>query len=107
MLSVKKLLYKVITYFNVVVPRVATFTESYTLQANIARTVTVSPSQLGLSGGIEPLMVSVTSQNARYNNWFMDNSEYVAGVGIAIRMYSSTATTQRVTVKLLYRQIAN
>lgn len=85
--------------------RVATFTESYTLQANAVRTVTISPSQLGLSGGIEPLMVSVTSQNARYNNWFIDNSEYVAGVGIAIRMYSSTLRTERVTVRFLYRQI--
>ena len=81
------------------------FTENYTLQANTVRVVTVTPSQLGVSGGITPLMVSVTSSNPRYNNWFMDYSDYIAGGGIAIRTYSSTARTEKVTVRFLYKQI--
>lgn len=85
--------------------RVAKFNDSYTLQANTARTVTVTPAQLGLSGGIEVLSVDVVSANARFNNWFMDNGPYVAGGGIAIRMYSSTTRTERIYVTVAYRQV--
>ena len=91
--------------FSINTVRLAMFTENYTLQANTVRVVIVTPSQLGVSGGITPLMVSVTSSNPRYNNWFMDYSDYIAGGGIAIRMYSSALRTEKVTVRFLYKQI--
>ena len=107
MLNLKKLLTKILNYFDVVMPRVATFTERYTLYANQARRVTITPTQLGLSGAIAPLMVSVSADTPHYNNWFLETGEYVTGTGITISMYSSTDRTESVTVKLLYRQIAS
>lgn len=104
-LDLKEWISKATKQFGIVMPRVASFTESYTLYANTARTVTITPANLGLSGVIDPLLVTVTSENARYNNWFMDNSEYIGGTGINIRFYSPTARTEKITVKLLYRQV--
>ena len=87
--------------------RVIRFNDSYTLQANTARIVTVTPAQLGLSGGIEILSIDITSEHARYNNWFIDNSPYIAGVGIQIRLFSLTARTERIYVTVTYRQISD
>ena len=83
----------------------ATFSENYTLQAGTVREVTVTPTQLGISGlNLTPLMVTVSSTN-RLNNWFCDNSEYIGGTGINLRMYSASARTVPVTVTFLYKLI--
>ena len=107
MLNLKKLLTKILNNFAVVQPRVATFSERYNLTANQARQVTITPAQLGLSGIVEPLMVTVSADSAHYNNWFVETGEYVAGTGITVSMFSSTTRVAPITVKLLYRQIAS
>ena len=81
----------------------ASFSENYTLQAGTVREVTVTPTNLGIAGlALEPLMVTVSSTD-RLNNWFCDNSEYIGGTGINLRMYSASARTVPVTVTLLYK----
>lgn len=83
--------------------QVATFSQNYTLYANTARTVTVSPTDLGLSGKtIKVLMTTVTSEEPRYNSYFVNNKNYAAGTGVEIYMYSSTNRTVPITVSVLY-----
>lgn len=83
--------------------QVATFRENYTLQANTARSVTVTPEQLGLSEkNVRVLMTTVATGAPRLNGWYLDWQNYAPGVGVIVSMLSSTARTPTVVVQVLY-----
>lgn len=84
--------------------QVASYSNNYTLQASTVRTVTVTPSDLGMTGNIRTFATIVTTNEGRYNNYFMNWRNYVSGTGVTIYLYSAQARTVPITVTVLYEE---
>jgi len=80
-------------------------TENFTFYTNSVRHVTVTPTQLGLSGNIQALMTAVNVNDSN-GDVLAVCSNYISGVGIrlTLRSFESAAAEHSVTVSLLYKK---
>lgn len=75
-----------------------------TTYANNGRTVTISPTTLGISGVVSIYSVNVYANSETYNNFFISHTGYIAGTGVKIYVYNNTSAGKEfpVTVDVLY-----
>ena len=77
-----------------------------TTYANSGRQATISPQQLGMSGGVIPYSCSVYTGEQTYNKFFLSHTGYINGTGVIISVYNATSAVKdlSVIVECLYSQ---
>lgn len=79
--------------------------DNYTFYANSVRHVTVTPTQLGLSGNIQALITAVNVNDSN-GDVLAVCSNYIGGVGVrlTLKSFESASAEHSVTVSLLYKK---